>query len=645
MSAAAPTAFVAPDTLDPEAAGRLRVVFGGGVFILSAVVLRWLSPDQAQVADLLAIVGTLIVAAPIVRDVLGAFKSSGYEATQFYMDQFVVIALAACLVAGSYVTGGVVAIILILGQMLEERAVVGVEQTLARLAHLSRVRATRLREDGTEEAVDSADLRVGDRVRIRPGEAVPADASVVSGSSSVDQSSITGESLPVEILPGSEIFAGSTNLSGLVEATVTKTGDDTLMGRVIHIIDEARRSEAPIVRMAEEYARYYTPLVLLVAAAVFFFTRDLNRSVSVIIVSIPCAFVLASPSAVVAAIAASSRLGILVKRVRHFETAGLCDCVVFDKTGTLTQGQLAVDDVVPAPGFDAATLLRAAAAVERHVSHPVARAIVRRAVADGGPPPPDIPELREEPGLGVAGIVPGLGHVRVGRLSWLESLGLLAPDVRSTLADSPGSVVGVSVDDRFAGHLSLHDEVRPESPSVLERLRQLGAGRFVMLTGDRHAVAARIAARLGLDRFRADCLPADKKSEVDRLKAEGRRVIVVGDGVNDAPALTAADTSVAMGAMGNDIAISAADVALMNNNLHRLVDFLLLSRLTVGVINQNLIFGFLFILVAIAASGMGWINPVAAAFVHEFSAFFVILNSARLLRYDAADLADADPAV
>jgi Cd2+/Zn2+-exporting ATPase len=404
------------------------------------------------------------------------------------------------------------------------------------------------------------------------------------------------------------------------------------MGRVQAIIEDAKTSEAPIVSLAEDYARYYTPLILLIAASVFFFTRDLERAVSVLVVSIPCAFVLASPSAMVSAIAAASRMGILVKSVRHLESGRLVDTVVFDKTGTLTQGKLELEDtLVHTTELEVADVLRLAASLERHSNHPVARAIAR-AAEDGNLT--EVTDFSEQSGLGLEGIVDGQS-LRIGRASWLEQAGI--PLQLDPAGFDRHSLVFLSAGGRHVATFLLADQVRPEARETLDRLRSLGLDRFLVLSGDREPVVRHLAGALGLGDFRAECLPEDKLAVIRQLRAEGRKVLVVGDGLNDAPALAEGDLGVAMGALGNDVTIHTSDVALMSNDLRRLPDFLLLSARTVGVINQNLLCGFLFIALAVTLSTLGHIPPIAAAFFHEFSAFFVIFNSARLLRFDGME--------
>ena len=617
--------------LDTETRRRLTLLFAATALMIASVLSGWLRPEQEVIRQSLAFLAALIVAVPIVTGLINAIRSTGFAATQYYMDQYVVLALAACLATEKYLTGAVVAIVLLFGQMLEERTTVGVEMALAKLRQLSKIRARRKNGD-SEDEVEATELRPGDEIRVLPGESIPADAIILTGHALIDQSRITGESVPVEAGPGSDIFAGTANLNGSIEARVTGAGQDTVMGRVQSIIQEAKESEAPIISLAEDYARYYTPLILLIAASVFFFTQEIERAIAVLVVSIPCAFVLASPSAMVSAIAAGSRMGLLIKSVRHLESARMIDTVVFDKTGTLTSGKLELEEtIVHSAAFDATAALRLAAAIEGQSNHPVARAISNAVPAEQRPA---VSDFTEHSGLGLIATIEGK-TILIGRPSFLEKSGI-------ALFITPAefirhSLVLLAVDGQHVATFLLADRIRPEARETLDRLRSLGINDFIMLTGDRTEVAQNIADYVGITDFQANCLPEDKLSHIRALRAAGRRVMVVGDGLNDAPALAEGDLGVAMGALGNDVTIHTSDVALMSNDLRRLPDLLLLSAKTVGIINQNLLCGFAFIIIAIALSSLGYVNPIAAAFFHEFSAFFVIFNSARLLRFDGID--------
>ena len=615
---------------------RLTFVFIGGVCLILSGILRWIRPAQADLASTWGMAGAIITALPIFRDALLGFRSKAMANTEFYMNQFITLAVIACFVTQQYVPGGVVAIVLLLGHILEDRSMLGTNEAINSLLHLSRVSARRVRGQ-TEEEVDAESLAEGDIVRVRPGDMVPADGNVLTGFSTIDQATITGESLPVEVAAGAKVFAGTSNLTGLLEMQVSSTGQQTVLGRVKDIVEEAQQTRAPIVRLTEEYARYYMPLILLIAGFVLFFTRDVQRAISVIVVSIPCTFVLAGPSAMVAALAAASRMGILVKSVRFFEAANDIDTIVFDKTGTLTTGELKVASVEAHDGLKEDDLLALAAAVEQHSTHPIARAVVN-AAQERGLEISDAIDVQEKHGHGLLADVGG-SEVVVGRAAWLQQRDILLP--KNSLSQHDLSALHISVNRKLAGIIYLSDTIRAEASGVIADLREEGVDQLTMLTGDRQPVAARLAKEIGLTEFQADCLPEQKQEAVVKLKAGGRKVMVVGDGVNDAPALAAGDLSVAMGALGSDVAIQTADIALMASDLSRVPHFLGLADKTLRIINQNMLCGFVFIGAAVVLSGVGLIPPIAAAFVHEFGAFFVIFNSARLLRFEGNPISQA----
>jgi len=607
---------------------RFNLVLAGGLCLLVDGFLRLTRPEQTDVATAWAMIGTAIVALPVLWDSIAGLKSEGFAATKFYMDQFITLAVVACFAIGQYVTGGIVAIILVVGHVFEERTMLGAREALDQLATLAKVRARRMR-NGVEEEIDSDQLEHRDHVRVRPGDTIPADGRVVSGHSTINQATITGESIPVEAEAGDEVFAGTSNLTGSIEVEVVKTGEQTVLGQVRHIVEEAQTSRAPIMRLTEEYARYYTPLILIISGFVLFFTRDATRAISVIIVSIPCAFVLASPAAMIAALACSSRLGILIKSVRFLEQAASIDTVVFDKTGTLTTGQLLVERIQPAGALSETELLVVAASVESHSSHPVARALVAEA-QNRKLALIEATSAEEAHGHGVAAELEGR-QVLLGRASWLAAHSVsVPPDPREA---RNLSVLHLAVNGELAGTIYLSDSVRAEAGGMAAHLGRLGIKRLIMLTGDRKNVADTVAAGLGISEVHAECLPQHKLEVVNNLKQGGHRVLVIGDGINDAPALASGDLSVAMGALGSDVAIQTADAALMTEGIGRLPLLLALSRRTLQIIHMNLLAGLAFVVLAITASSMGWVTPILAAFIHEFGAFFVLLNSARLLRF------------
>ena len=395
------------------------------------------------------------------------------------------------------------------------------------------------------------------------------------------------------------------------------------------MILRAEQSRIPLARLVDQYAKWYTPTVLMLAGVVLFFTRNLDTAIGILVAACPYALVLATPTAMVAALSAAARLGVLIKNVIDLETARHLTAIVFDKTGTLTTGTLSVTRLGPAPGVDGAELLRAAAQAEQHSRHPVARAVVevaRRARIDLG----NVGGFEEFSGRGVRALADGV-EILVGRASWMEERGI---DLKGLATDDAEglSLLFVCRDGKPLGWIGLEDKTRPEAAQALDRLRELGLKQLIMVTGDRLSVAKRVAAEMHCTDLRAEVLPAQKLELVDELKQRGHLVCVVGDGVNDAPALAAGNISVAMGAAGSDVAIHSARIALMNDRLNRIPFLIRLSRRTMRVLGQNLGFGILFIVLLELTIILGWVGALEAAFLQMVGSIVVVFNSARLVR-------------
>ena len=605
----------------------IAVAMTGAILVLNSYLAEtfFLGALDPLSIELSAMAGALILSVPIwwsaVKDLLCG---------KVYMNELVALALLAAFAAHDYRTAGTIAFIMLLSMLLEKRTAIGAENSIESLVRLTPRQARRVAAaTGAEEFVDVPDLKIGDICRIRPGENFGADGVIVTGSSTVNQATITGESLPADKTPGSEVFAGTQNLTGLVDVRVTRLGQDTTLGKVRDLIVAAENSRLPIMRMVDRYVGYYTPTILTLVALVWLFTHDLQRVIAVLVIACPCALVVATPSAVIAAIAAASRLGILIKDVTHLELAAKLRAVVFDKTGTLTEGILEVAKLHPLPGTEPAELMRVAASAEAHSNHPAAQALRKLAeqVGIAWSPPGDYQEV---PGKGVAAVIGG-ETFRVGRASWLAELGIA---VQQPEADAVAgmSVVFVARDSRLLGWIGLRDAVRPAAREAIERLHHLGITQIYMVTGDNEAVAKQVAAKLGIEEIKAGCLPQEKAAFVGELRAAGLLVAVVGDGVNDAPALAAGDVGIAMGAIGSDVAIHSASVALMNNDLRRIPFLIELARRTRSLMNQNLVMGLLVILGGLYLSTIGVLTPVAAAILHSVGSLAVVFNSARLVR-------------
>ncbi|MBL9170952.1 MAG: cation-translocating P-type ATPase [Verrucomicrobiales bacterium] len=610
-----------------ESSLRLQQTLVGMVFILNAALAETFFTQGALVAGLSGAIGAILLGGPIVWTSIKDLRRG-----QVSINELVSLAVIASFATGDYKTAGIVSFFMLIGEIIETRTAAGARASIESLIKLTPTRARRLGPAGEEE-IATSDLKIGDQIRVRPGDNIAADGRVVKGSGSVNQASITGESLPVDKKVDDEVFAGTTNLNGVLEIEVTRAGEDTTLGKVRDLILSAEQTKLPIMRLMDQYMGYYTPLVLTLGALVWMFTRDLNRVISVLVVSCPCAFILATPSAMVAALSAAARLGILVKNIGDLELAARLSAFVFDKTGTLTTGCLEVSRLMPKAGVSPAELLQLAASAERYSNHPTAKAVLRLA-NETEIPLLEPQEFSEVAGRGIEAVV-GTAKVLVGRASWLaerQVQGELANSVDVQEAEG-FSLIFVSRNGESIGWIGLRDQTRPEATEALAELRAAGIQRIAMVTGDRRPVAERVGKEIRCEEISADCLPQNKVEFVRSVKAQGYRVAVIGDGVNDAPALASGDIGIAMGAAGSEVAIHSATIALMNNDLRRIPFLVRLSRSTLSVINQNFLIGMVFILGGLIMAAVGYLNPIVAAILHNAGSLLVVFNSARLVRH------------
>jgi Cd2+/Zn2+-exporting ATPase len=599
----------------------------GGMLLINSGIARLIYSEDSFNTGILAMAGAILLGAPIVWHAIKSLISR-----HAHMDELVALAILAAFVTGEYVTAGIVAFFMLLSELIETRTALGARASIESLIKLTPTKANLVDASGEYE-VKVSSLKPGDRVRVRPGDNIPADGEVVEGLSSVNEATITGESLPVDKVPGMQVFAGTNNLTGVLDVTVTKAGDDTTLGKVQSLIMQAEQTKIPIMRIIDRYVMWYTPTILMIAGIVLFFTRDINRAITILVVSCPCALILATPTAMVAAISASARLGILIKNVADLEIAGKITAMVFDKTGTVTTGRLYVTKLTPAEGVEPAELLADAASAEQMSKHPAARAL-QEVAREANLTLPATKLFHETPGKGVTAEVDS-AKIMVGRDTFLKENNIDIGNVSNpALHEEQGfSTLYVAKDSKCIGWIGLQDKTRPEAKQAVKDLLDLGVKRITMLTGDRDEVARRVAAELNCTDFKAHCLPQDKLAIVEQIKKDGHTVVVVGDGINDAPALAAGDLGIAMGAAGSDVAINSASIALMNDDLKRLPFLIRLSKKTGRVIYQNLGFGILFIFLGIAAGAAAWLPAIYAAFLHFVGSLVVVFNSARLVRY------------
>jgi Cd2+/Zn2+-exporting ATPase len=549
----------------------------------------------------------------------------------FTADIPVSLATIAAIAVGYYSAAAVVAVLLLAGGLLEEFVSARAVRALDALASLLPDHVT-VRRDGGEIDVPLAEVRLDDVVLVRPGERIPVDGTVIAGSAAVDQAAITGESVPVDRHPGDHVFAGTLASLGALEVRVTNVGTETTLGQIRRMVEEAQQQEAPIERVLDRYAKLYTPIAIVLAAALWIVTGEASRAITMLIVFCPCVMVLATPTALVASIGNAALRGTLVKQGATIEAMDKIDTICFDKTGTLTRGQPQLVQTIALDGVPDLELLRLAASAEKFSEHPLAQAILDAARAHDIPV--EDPECFDAlPGLGVRAQASGRS-VLLGRPELLVEQGILVSDrlraQTEQLAALGATVIAIALGDDPAGLFVLRDALRPDAKAVIARLNELET-RTVLITGDNQWTAQRIAAELGITEVHAEVLPAGKAEIVRELQRQGRRVAFVGDGINDGPALAVADVGVAMGRGGTDLAIETADISLLADELARLPHLLGLSRAALKAIRQNLIFSLGVLAIAVGLTIPGLLTPISGALLHELSSIPVIANSARLI--------------
>ena len=555
----------------------------------------------------------------------------GIRERDFTADIPVSFATAAALIIGQYSAAAVVAVLLLVGGMLEEFVSARAGNALDSLAKLLPDRVT-VRRDGEDVVVALAEVRSGDLLLIRSGDRIPVDGTIVLGTASVNQAAITGESLPVDKEVGDSVYAGTLNEVGALEVRATKVGEETTLGQIRRMVAEAQEQKAPIERILNRYAKFYTPAALILGALVWWWSGDILRAITILIVFCPCVMVLATPTALVASIGNAALRGSLVKKGATIEALANVTAVAFDKTGTLTFGQPTLTTIQPLGQLTETELLRLAAIAEKLSEHPLGRAVVQAPLARELTVP-DPTAFTVLPGLGVRALIEE-DEVIIGRPRLLSEQEIEVPEdvvVRArNLAAVGRTVILVAQNSQVEGLLVLEDTLRPEASTVITRLKKLGI-RTVLVTGDNTVMAQRIAGELGISEVHAEVLPAHKVEIVKHLQAQGHSVAFVGDGVNDGPALATANVGVAMGLGGTDVAIETAEIALLSDDLAKLPHLLGLSRQAMRAIKQNLIFSLSVLAIAVGLAIPGILAPVTGALLHELSSIPVIANSARLI--------------
>jgi heavy metal translocating P-type ATPase len=490
-----------------------------------------------------------------------------------------------------------------------------------------------VRRGEQEVAILAGNVQIGDIVVIRPGGRIPVDGLVVAGQSCVNQAPITGESIPVEKFKGAEVFGGTLNETGRLEIQTTKVGKDTTLAKIVHLVEQAQGTKAPIQNLADRFTVWFLPTVLVIASVAFLTSGDIKVAVSVLLVACPCAFAIATPTAVTAGISNMARRAVLIKGGVFLELAKKMDVLLVDKTGTFTFGKPKVVDVVAFDGMSEEEVLRLAAIAEKYSEHPLARSVMTRA-KECNITVPDPHAFNIEVGMGVTARLDGK-KILVGKNIFLKDKGIcIAEHIEQAISEQTEqgrTAILVANDMKPVGLIAIADEIRPETPHAIASLKAMGIKKITMLTGDNHKVAGAVAEEIGVDDFQAELLPEQKLLFVEKLQKQGLIVGMIGDGINDAPALALADVGIAMGAAGTDVAIETADVTLMNDDLSQVVNFMDMSRKVLLRIKLNIFFSIIYNVIGFILAGFGMLTPVLAVIFQEAGCITVVFSSTLLL--------------
>lgn len=608
----------------------------GGALALGGYLWGRADVSPVWLGNLLALVSVAMNGLPIIR---GAVQ--GLLERRVNVDELVSLAIVASMLQGEFLTAAVVSFIMTLGALVEEAVSESARRSIQALARMTPDKATLLDDDG-ERVVPVSDIRVNDRLLVKPGERIPVDGVIVSGVAAVDESSVTGESIPRTRNVGDQVLAGTLDYNGVVEIRATRVGDDTTLGKVVRLVTEAEAQKPRSVRFVDSYATWFTPVVLACAGLAWALSGEASRAVAVLVAGCPCALLMAAPTATVAAVARAARSGVLIKGGRHLEVVARVDTVLFDKTGTLTLGEPRVEEVMTQDGLTTEEVISCAAGAEQNCNHPLARAVIQAAhyakitVAKAE-------SVLSEIGIGVRAVLDGsvieVGSAYLG--SGEAALPVPFRDRLATMKEKGATPLVVYRDQKPIGILGVTDTVRKTARYTVGRLKDLGITRMGILSGDHEKSVARIASATGIEETWASLKPQDKLRIIDEFQAGGRKVMFVGDGVNDAPALARANIGVAMGAAGTDVALETAGVALTHDEVAKLPFLIRLSRRMMTLIKVNIGLGLLFNGAAILGSSYGLLSPIAAAIFHNVGSIIVVVSSASLFLSRDCDTEEA----
>jgi Cd2+/Zn2+-exporting ATPase/Cu+-exporting ATPase len=603
--------------------------------LLAAQVYGMLNPSQSAVMGMICLIGTLIVGVPIMVTAVRGFLR---EELCSAMEILVTIAMLVSFLDGQYVVAIMIPLLLTLVHFLEEKSIVGGRDAIDGLKKMQSSVAIRL-DNGVQTEVPAQELSVGDVILVRPGMGFPIDGKVLAGTSSVNQQSLTGEMLPNDVKRGDLVYAGTLNMQGVLTVAVEKVCQDTSFQKIVRTLEEIEKGATPESRIVDHFMAYYIPLALMAATLVWFLTRRIDRAVAILVVSCPCGHMLVNSAPLIASLAAATRRGVLIKNASFIEKLAQVDAIFFDKTGTLTNGDIVLQQCVPAEGVSEEALFDAAFSVAGHSTHPLSQAIAssRRHISneinepDGSGGFDEKFAVTERDGMGLVGVGGG-DTILLGNGALLSSFGVQASGAVEATS------VYVARNGRFLGTITFSDTMREDAPEMIASIKNMGIRETCLLTGDKAAVAEQIREACAMDAVKAEVFP-DQKQQIVREARKRRRVVFIGDGINDALALSEADVGIAMsaspeeaalsGVIGNDTAIHSADIVLMNHRLDNIPFVIGLARRAREIIRQNIVIAFSSSLLLIALAACGVVTALSGAVLHNAGAFIVLFNSAR----------------
>ena len=593
------------------------------VCLVTGLLYKGIFPEQTAVAGLIYSVGVLVEGLPLLATAIRGFLQRDVTNA---MEILVSIAVLACYITGQHELAILIPVVLSVVHFLEERSIMGGRDAIEGLKQMQATDAVLETEDG-EVTVEVQALKRGDIIIVRPGMGLPIDGTVIWGNSNIDQKSLTVEPLPAAMTVGDTVYAGTTNLDGMIKVRVEKEYQDTSFTKIVSLLEEAQSITVPEIRIVDRFMHYYIPLALIVAALTALLSRNISNAIAVLVVSCPCGHMLVSSAPMIAALAVSTKRGILIKNAKFVEQLTNITTVIFDKTGTITRGELSISGFYLQEAQSREELFARGGCVACSSMHPISRSLMKTLEGEGIPYEEGF-QVRETAGKGLTGTRGG-EEILFGSRHWIESLGYQPEDPHMDTGGGPAN--WVVYNGRVLGCLMFDDSVRPEAEEVVSRLHEDGMEQTVLLTGDREFAARKVQRQTGIDQVYFHLLPEEKLEHVKRLRQDAH-VLAVGDGINDALALAEADVGIAMGAMGSDVAIQSADIALMNNDLNNIPFVMSLARSTKSIMYQNIGIAFSVSLIMMILAAVGVIPALAGAFLHNIGAFVILINSSRILR-------------